>query len=80
MNEQVLEDLFSYHPPRNEDEQRQHEVVNKATIAYAKALATVVNNPADLTVILREIQGVRMLANQSVCHTRMGISYRQLFD
>lgn len=75
----TLEALFSYHPPKNDAEQELHTVVNEASIAYAKALAGVISNPAELTTILREIQKVRMLANAAVCYERVGITYRDLF-
>lgn len=77
---QKLEDLFSYHPPKNDAEQELHTLVNEASIAYAKALAGVTSNPAELTTILREIQKVRMLANAAVCYERVGITYRDLFS
>jgi len=75
-----LEELFSYHPPKTDEERAKHEQVNQASIDYAKSLAGVVNNPAELTTILREIQKVRMLANAAVCYQRVGITYRGLFD
>lgn len=74
-----LEDLFSYHPPRNAAEQELHAVVNEASIAYAKALAGFISNPAELTTILRKIQEVRNLANFAVSCERVGITYRDLF-
>ena len=76
---EVLEDLLSYHPPANEDEQKPHEIVNEASLAYAKALASVVTNPADYTVLLRQLMTVRMLANQFVCNQRVGIAVRDVF-
>jgi hypothetical protein len=75
-----LEELFSYHPPKNAAEQELHTVVNEASIAYVKALASVIKNPEELTTILREIQKVRMLANAAVCYERVGITYRDLFQ
>ena len=77
---QKLEDLFSYHPPKNDAEQELHKVVNEASIAYAKTLACAIKNPAELITILREIQKVRMLANAAVCYERVGITYRDLFS
>lgn len=74
-----LEDLFSYHPPKNDAEKELHAVVNEASVAYAKTLASVIKNPAELTTILREIQNVRMLANAAACYERVGITYRDLF-
>jgi DNA-directed RNA polymerase delta subunit len=75
-----LEDLFSYHPPKTEEDKELHNKVNRASIEYAKQLAEVVKNPAELTTILREIQKVRMLANAAVCYERVGLSYRDLFS
>lgn len=75
-----LEDLFSYHPPKTDKERELHNIVNQASIEYAKSLAQVVKNPAELTTILREIQKVRMLANAAVCYERVGINYRDLFS
>ena len=47
---------------------------------YVKALASVVTNPAKLTTILKEIQKVKMMANQAVTYERLGISIRDLFS
>jgi hypothetical protein len=74
-----IEDLFSYHPPNSDAEQELHAVVNEASIAYVKALAGVIKNPAELTVVLRKAQELRNLANFAVSCERVGISYRDLF-
>lgn len=76
---QKLEDLFSDHPPKNDAEQELHTIVDQASIEYAKALADVIKNPAELTTILRKIQEVRNLANFAVSCERVGIAYRDLF-
>lgn len=78
--EEKLENLFSYHPPATEEDRAKHDVVNKASIEFAKSLAKVVTSPAELTTILRKIQEVRMLANFAISCDRVGISYRDLFD
>jgi hypothetical protein len=80
MKEEILEQLFSYHPPKNEEERAFHEIVNHASLEYAFALASIIKDPAELTTILRKIQEVRMLANSAVCYDRVGISYRDLFS
>lgn len=74
-----IEDLFSYHPPTSDSDQELHNVVNQASVEYAKALASVIENPAELTTILRKIQEARNLANFAVSCERVGISYRDLF-
>jgi hypothetical protein len=80
MKDNILKQLFSYHPPKTDEERRLHEIVNEASMEYAKSLASVVKDPAELTTILKEIQNVRMLANAAVCYDRVGISYRDLFS
>jgi hypothetical protein len=75
-----LEELFSYHPPQNAEERAKHDLVNKATVIYAKSLAEVIKNHAELTVALRKLQEVRNTANFAVSCEREGISYRGLFD
>lgn len=75
-----LDNLFSYHPPKNSQDQAQHDAVNDACSEFAHSLAEVVSNPAELTTILRKIQEVRMLANFAVSCQREGISYRDLFE
>lgn len=79
-HEEVLENLFSYHPPKNEEEQKLHDEVNKASFDFAVAICKVVDNPAELTTLLRAIHEIRMKANCSVCFNRVGLSWRQLFE
>jgi len=80
MKDNILEQLFTYHPPKNDEERRLHEIVNEASMQFAKSISSVVKDPAELTTILKEIQNVRMLANAAVCYNRVGISYRDLFS
>lgn len=80
MTPDILTELFSYHPPKNDQERELHDIVNNASLQYAISLAEVVKNPAELTTILRQIQNVRMLANSAVTYDRVGISYNDLFE
>lgn len=75
-----LEELFSYHPPKTDEERAKHDWVNSATVTYAKSLAEVIRNPAELTVALRKLQEVRNTANFAISCERVGMSYRGLFD
>lgn len=75
-----LRDLFSYHPPVDEGRKRQHEVVNTASEDFAIALSEVIQNPAELTTLLRKIQEIRMLANQAITFDSVGISYRGIYE
>lgn len=79
MNKEILKKLFSYHPPKNDQEKELHEIVNEASLQYAMTLAEVVKDPDELISILGQIQKVRMLANSAVSNDRVGISYKDLF-
>lgn len=74
-----LRDLFSYHPPVDEDRKKAHEVVNTASEDFAIALSEVIDDPAELTTLLRKIQEVRMLANQAIAFKSVGIGYRGIY-
>lgn len=75
-----LRDLFSYHPPVDEERKRQHEVVNTASEDFAIALSEVIQDSAELEILLRKIQEVRMLANQAIAFNSVGISYRGIYE
>lgn len=75
-----LEDLFSYHPPKTDEERELHSIVNQASVDYIKSLAQVIKNPAELTTLIRKVQEVKMLANQALTYERENISIRDLFS
>lgn len=78
---QTIRELFTYHPPRNAEEQQKHNIVNQAAIDFALTLADVIEDRGELVRILKEIQTVRMLANAAVCCERVeGLSYEALLD
>lgn len=74
-----VRDLFSYHPPVDEARKRAHEVVNTASEDFAIALSEVIEDPSELTAILKKIQEVRMLANQAIAFKSVGINYRGIY-
>ena len=74
-----IKDLYSYKTPKDGDN-RKFTTVNKLATDFAIGLSGVVTNPAELTVLLRKIQEIRMLANQSICYESHGISYKQVFE
>jgi hypothetical protein len=43
MKPEILEQLFSYHPPKNEEELAFHEIVNHASMEYAFTLASMIS-------------------------------------
>ncbi len=80
INRLKLRDLFSYHPTAEEDTRRRYNVVNTAAEDFGIALSEVIDDPAELTTILRKIQEVRMLANQAVTMKSVEISYRGIYE
>lgn len=74
-----IRDLYTYKPPRDEDKAK-FEKVNQLSADFAIGLSSLVTNPAELTVLLRKIQEIRMLANQAICYQSYGISYRQVYE
>ena len=80
INLEKLRDLFSYHPPVDSDRELKHEAINEAAVDFALAIAEVIDNPAELTTILRKIQEVRMLANQAIVLDSENLSYRGIFE
>lgn len=77
--EELLEDLFAYHPPLTNEEREKHDIINCETRALARLMLELIDNPAEATVVIRKIFEVRMAANQAVCWERVGISIRELF-
>lgn len=77
---QKLAELFSYHPPKNQEEVAKHELVNKSCFELALILSEVIKDPAQLTVVLRLVDTIRMSANAAVAYERTGITFRDLFD
>jgi hypothetical protein len=75
-----LKALFSYHPPVDEERKHHHQVVNDSTEIYAIALSEVIDDPAELTTILRKLQEVRMLANQAIAFKSAGVSYKAICE
>jgi len=75
-----LKALFSYHPPVDEERKRQHQVVGDSTEIYAIVLSEVIDDPAELTTILRKLQEVRMLANQAIAFKSAGVSYKAIYE
>lgn len=50
--------------------------IDKLCLSFAEEISRHVSNPADLTILLREINNVRNQANDSTRTTEIGISYR----
>ncbi len=79
VNKEKLKNLFSYHPPVNKERQKKHEDVNKYCAEFAVSLADIISSPAELTVLLRKVQEIRMLANQAIVYEDANISYQDIF-
>jgi len=80
INRLKLRDLFVYHPTTEEETRNKYNVINTASEDFAIALSEVIDDPAELTTLLRKIQEVRMLANQAVTLKSIGGSYRGIYD
>ena len=80
INKAKLKALFNYHPPVDEERKRQHQIVGNSTEIYAIALSEVIDDPAELTTILRKLQEVRMLANQAIAFKSAGVSYKAIYE
>lgn len=71
--EEIIRDLFEYHPPTNETIPKFREVT-EACIAAAIVIDRVCPPSADRTVAIRHLQDARMSANCSIANN--GASYR----
>jgi hypothetical protein len=80
INRAKLVSLFSYHPTDNEETKRRYQVVNEFTQDFALALSEIIEDPAELTTILRKLQEVRMLANLAIASKSANISYKSIYE
>ena len=69
----ILEDLFSYHKP-SEDQIPRYTALREAALEFAKALDQACPPSADRTAAMRQLQDCVMTANRSVA--LRGRSYR----
>lgn len=74
-----LEELFCHHVPKTKETKQKHADLTLGVIEFARTLATTVSNPAELTICLRRLQEVRMLANAAIAQEGRGLSYRGIF-
>ncbi len=75
---EAITNLFTYKPPTEQDKEK-FDRVKEAVIDFAVDLSAVVTHPAEMTIILRKIQEIRMLANQAICYQSNNISYSDVF-
>ena len=80
INRAKLVSLFSYHPTDNEETKRRYQVVNEFTQDFALALSEIIEDPAELTTILRKLQEVRMLANLAIASKNVNVSYKSIYE
>lgn len=74
-----LEELFCHHASKTKETKQKHAALNLAAIEFARTLAITVSNPAELTICLRRLQEVRMLANAAIAQEGRGLSYSSIF-
>ena len=80
VNKEKLKELFSYHPTTEKEREEKHEKMNQCCCDFALSLSDIISNPAELTVLLRKIQEIRMLGNQAIAYDSVGLSYREIFE
>lgn len=62
---QLLEDLFTYHPPSEGDKER-YEAITRAAKAFARVILETCPPSADRSAALRKVREARMTANSSI--------------
>jgi len=80
INRAKLVSLFSYHPTDDEETKRRYQIVNNSAQDLALALSEIIEDPAELTTILRKLQEVRMLANLAIASKSAGVSYKAIYE
>lgn len=71
MNE-LLDDLFTYHPP-TEEQRAKYDRINEAAKNFAKVVLTECPNNPDRTAAVRQIREARMVANASIATKSGGL-------
>ena len=64
-DQQLLEDLFTYHPPETGDRER-FEAITAAARAFAAVILEQCPPSADRSAALRKIREARMTANSAI--------------
>jgi len=80
INEARLAELFAASPPHSAETSAKHQAVQDAAIACAVTIGSQIDNPAEVTVILRRIKDVAMQAHAAIDYEALGISYRGVFE
>jgi hypothetical protein len=80
INRAKLVSLFSYHPTDDEETKRRYQIVNNSAQDLALALSEIIEDPAELTTILRKLQEVRMLANLAIASKSASVSYKAIYE
>lgn len=64
----IVDNMFSYHPPTNEERIRKHEAINNASLEFATVLFYTINDPVLRDQAINAVQYARMIANQMVTY------------
>lgn len=70
--ENLLDDLFKYHPPTPEQAQK-YDRINEAARAFARVVLTECPRTPDRTAAIRMIREARMTANASIATKSGGL-------
>lgn len=70
--EEVIEDLFTYHPPTSEQAEK-YKRINEAGKAFALVVYNECPSSPDRTTAIRQIREARMTANASIATKTGGL-------
>jgi hypothetical protein len=66
MDSQYIEDIFSHHPPKNDDVVKAHEDVRTWIRAAAQMINSSVPESPEKTLAVRKLQEAMMYANSAI--------------
>lgn len=75
-----LEELFCDQSSKTKESKQSCAAINLSATEFAKCLAVTLDNPADLTVCLRELKALVGMAHTSIVHKEKGVTYRDIFE
>ncbi len=78
IDEQKLRELFEYHAP-NDDRKLKYEAANEAAFLYVLAISKLIENPAELTTIVRKVLEIRHAVNQAITYDAVNLAIRDIF-
>lgn len=69
MTDEVLVNIFSFHPADTEEKQRLHEDIREYSLIMARYINSVVPDSPEKTLAIRHIQYAMMMANSAIAQS-----------